>query len=68
MTNTELLEKVITSSGLKKNYIAEQMGITAYSLAKKIRNETEFKSSEIKKLCLILEINTLEDKDRIFFA
>lgn len=68
MTNTQLLEEIIQESGFKKSYIAKTIGLTAYGLAKKIKNETEFKSSEINGLCEILKISTLEDKERIFFA
>lgn len=68
MTNTELLEEAIKKSGLKKSYIAGKLGITAYSLAKKIRNENEFKSSEINILCNLLNIKSLEKKESIFFA
>lgn len=68
MTNTVLLEKKIEASGYKKSYIAKVIGITAYSLAKKIRNESEFKATEINVLCDLLRIDSLEEKERIFFA
>lgn len=68
MTNTDLLEKTIKDSGLKKNYLAERLGISAFSFAKKIRNENEFKASEINVLCELLNIKNLEIKENIFFA
>ena len=68
MTNTTLLEEKINDSGLKKSYIAKKIGITAFSLAKKIRNENEFKASEINGLCALLKIDSAEEKERIFFA
>ena len=68
MTNTTLLEEKINDSGLKKSYIAKTIGITAFSLAKKIRNENEFKASEINGLCILLKIDSAEEKERIFFA
>lgn len=68
MTNTELLEKKIEESGLKKSFIAQALSLSPYGLAKKINNETEFKTSEVDKLCKILNISTLTEKDRIFFA
>ena len=68
MTNTKLLEDVIANSGYKKSYIAKSIGITRYSLMKKIRNENEFKASEINGLCNLLNINSADDKVRIFFA
>ncbi len=68
MTNTKLLEKAIADSGYKKSYIAKRIGISAYALALKIRNENEFKVSEVRKLCDLLKIESAEEVDRIFFA
>ena len=69
MTNTELLEKKIDESGFKKSYIAKRIGLkSTYALSKKIRNENEFKATEINRLCELLKINSLEEKELIFFA
>lgn len=68
MTNTELLREKVKKSGLKLEFIAEQLGITRFSLAKKIENVTEFKTAEVQKLCSILRINDLQEKENIFFA
>lgn len=69
MTNTELLEKKIEESGYKRHFIAKAIGLkSAYGLAKKIHNETEFKAAEINALCELLKIDTLEEKEAIFFA
>lgn len=69
MTNTELLEEAIKDSGLKKSYIAKAIGLkSAFGLAKKIKNESEFKASEIDSLCELLKIESLERRNEIFFA
>ena len=68
MTNTAKLEEIIEKSGLKKSFIAKKIGLSAYGFAKKLRNETEFKSSEINGLCDLLKIDSLEEKESIFFA
>lgn len=68
MTNTELLNRIIKESGLKKKYIAERLGITGYGLQKKIENRSEFKSSEISILCELLGITSLKQKETVFFA
>lgn len=69
MTNTELLEKKIGDSGYKRSYIAKAIGLkSAYGLAKKVNNESEFKASEIQALCDLLKIESLEERDAIFFA
>lgn len=67
MTNTSLLERYIDESGYKKSFIAKQMGISAYTLAMKINNESEFKANEISVLCDLLKISA-DDKEAIFFA
>ena len=69
MTDTKLLEEKIAASGYKKSYIAKAIGLkSAYGLAKKIRNENEFKAGEINALCEILKISSLREKEKIFFA
>lgn len=68
MTNTALLERLIEDSGYKRSYIAKTLGITPYALAHKIHNRSEFKSSEISALCILLGIETLETKEAVFFA
>ena len=68
MTNTALLEEKITESGLKKSYIAKSIGLTPYGLTLKIRNVNEFKASEIDKICILLGIDSPEERCVIFFA
>lgn len=68
MTNTELLEKKIAESGYKKSYIAKMIGRSAYGLALKIQNKSEFTAKEIDVLCELLKIESLEEKENIFFA
>lgn len=67
MTDTRLLRNVIGLKGLKYKYLADELGITAYSLQKKLENDNEFKASEIKRLAEILDLS-LKEKDKIFFA
>lgn len=68
MVDTQKLSKKIDESGLKKYYIASRIGLTTYGLQKKINNQTQFKANEIEKLCILLKIKTLEEKEIIFFA
>lgn len=68
MTDTRRLEEKIAMSGLKLSYIANELGITYYSLSQKIHNKTEFKASEIKAMCNLLRINNLKEKEAIFFT
>lgn len=68
MTDTERLNKLIDESGYKRSYIAKYIGLSSFGLANKINNVYEFKTSEINGLCELLGIDSLEDKDAIFFV
>ena len=68
MTDTELLKSWIEKSGYKRKYIADMLDLTTYSLQMKVESKVEFKPSEINKLCALLKITSLRDKERIFFA
>ena len=67
MTNTKMLEAAIALSGLPKNIIAEKIGISRSAFFEKMRNESEFKATEIVKLQELLALTT-EERNRIFFA
>lgn len=68
MTDTKRLREIVNESGLKYQFIAEKMGLSRFGLMKKIENETEFKTSEVEKLCEILHIDSVEERMEIFFA
>ena len=68
MTNTEALNELIRKSGLKKKFLAEQLNLSAFGLQKKIENMYDFKSTEIAILCNLLKINSLKQKEEIFFT
>lgn len=67
MTNSVALRDAVDRSGLKYIKIAGEMGISSYTLQKKIDNETEFKASEIVKLSTLLSLSEAE-RSAIFFA
>lgn len=67
MTDTVALRKAVERSGLKYGSIAVSMGISAYTLQKKINNKVEFKASEIVKLSALLSLCEAE-RSAIFFA
>ena len=66
MTDTEALVNLIEKSGLKYKYIADQLGISYFSLNRKIYKVSEFKTSEVSKLCELLNIDSAKDKENIF--
>lgn len=67
MTDEILLRKKIQEKGFKINFIANELGLSSYGFLLKIQNKSEFKTSEVNRLCEILEINSLEEKEDIFF-
>lgn len=68
MVDTNLLNKKIEESGLKKEFIAKQLNITRAGFYKKATNGSDFTSGEIITLCKILSITKLSEKESIFFA
>ena len=68
MTNSELLKKIIEESGLKVGFIADFVGISRQLLWKKINNLTPFNQYEIDKMCDVLKITGLRQKEAVFFA
>lgn len=67
MTDSVALRSAIEKSGLKYSKIASEIGISSYTLQKKIDNITEFKASEIVKLTSLLSLKRSE-VNSIFFA
>lgn len=66
MTNTVELEVAIKRAGITKRELAGRLGLSEMGLYKKINNITEFKASEIYKICNILSIEDRK-RDLIFF-
>lgn len=67
MTNTELLEKAINQSGLKKGHIAEKLGLSRAGFHNCLTNKAEFKASHIAALRELLNLDT-DQCNAIFFA
>lgn len=67
MTDTKALRERISALGLKYKIIAQKLGISAYTLQRKIDNDVEFKVSEVDALASLLGLS-LREKDEIFFA
>lgn len=65
MTNTLKLKAAIMESGFNQERLAEMLGMTTATFNYKVNNKSEFKASEIKKLCEFLKIT---DVNTIFFA
>ena len=67
MLDSEKLKERVGASGLKKTFIAEQLGITYAGYNLKEKGDNEFTASEIQKLQKLLNLNDRDTK-RIFFA
>lgn len=68
MTNVQLLNEKIRQSGLKKSYIAAQIGIAPNTLTALLKNKAEFKASQIRTICEVLNIRDAAEIRAIFFA
>lgn len=68
MTNTKLLKEKIAEVGIKKGVMAEKLGLSRPGFTKKLNGQTDFKSEEILKMCEMLNITSLTERERIFFA
>ena len=68
MTNTGALRELIEKKGMKMKYVAEYLGLSAYGFQLKVENRQEFKTSEVAALCELLSINSVEEKENIFFV
>jgi len=67
MTDGLLFKELIKSKKITLEEIAAVVGITRQGLEKKLTNRSEFKVSELVKLCEFLNL-TEEQKQKIFFA
>ena len=68
MTNTELLEKKISESGKKKEYLASKCGLSRQGFKNCITNKAYFNTKQVKILCAELNIVSLKEREAIFFA
>jgi DNA-binding Xre family transcriptional regulator len=68
VTNTQLFLKILKEKNMKQKELAAAIGISRQSMSYKINNNREFVPSEIEKICSILGITDLEQRQAIFFA
>ena len=67
MPDTEKLKNAIANSGMKRKFIAKQLGISYYGLQKKVNGDTDFKGSEIALMRDILRLSN-DEAAEIFLA
>lgn len=68
MTDTTAFKVAVTSAGISYGEIAEQLGITRGSLYNKIHNRSDFRQLELYKLFDLLNLDTWEKRQAIFFV
>lgn len=67
MTNKKLLEEAIQQSGLKKSFIAQQLGMSRPTFNAYLKGKAEFRVTHMNILCDLLRINP-EQRETIFFG
>lgn len=67
MVKTELLRESISKSGLKLQFLADEIGITRQSLSSKIDGVYDFRLKEMAKLAKLIGLTTAE-RNNIFFS
>lgn len=68
MTNIDMLEDKIYLSGLKKGYIAAKIGVSPSTFSALLNNKSEFKASQIRDICTVLNITDDAEIKAIFFG
>lgn len=68
LINTKKLNDRIESSGIKKSYLADEMGISRQALWGKITNKAKFTPDEQQYLVGKLDIRTMKEFRDIFFS
>lgn len=68
MTNSELLKAKIKQCGISKGHICKKLDLSYGSLKKKLDGVVDFRLGEVETICNVLNINTMEEKNDIFFA
>lgn len=67
MTDNARLQELVKSSGIKKSFIAEKMGISYQGYVKKESGKSEFIASEIKVIKDLLHL-TNKEVTKIFLS
>lgn len=68
MTDTKLLEEKLRLTGLTKNQIAKQLGLSRSGLYLKTVGKRSFNQTELSKLADLLKIKSMKEFNDIFFA
>lgn len=67
MTDTKEFKVALIRNGITAGELADKVNLSRQSLSYKMNNIREFTSSEIAKICEVLNLDIAE-KERIFFG
>lgn len=67
MTDRKLLEQAIQESGLKKNHIAQALGMSRPTFNNYMEGRQEFRVTHMNTLCDLLKIDPAK-REAIFFG
>lgn len=68
MVNTQLLDDAIRKSGKSRTHLAKKCNMSIQTFRLKRRNVYPFSTDDVETLCDELDIKTLTQKEKIFFA
>ena len=65
--NTNLLKSELLKNNITMQDLADELGLSYWSLTKKVNGEYDFKQGEIQKIAKILKLSS-EEINQIFFS
>ena len=68
MVDLQLLESYVVKSGLKKAYIAQELGVTREMLWRYLSGKSKLTTGVSSQLSKILGIETAKEREAVFFA
>ena len=66
MGNPQYLDEVIVASGKKRSYLANKLGVSRPTFAKKVKDPSSFTNLQTEILCSELNITKVSEKQKIF--
>lgn len=68
MVNTKLLKEKLEKSGLRTGFICKALKISRKTFYNRVNGVYPFRTPEVEKLCELLHITSLREKNDIFFS
>jgi transcriptional regulator with XRE-family HTH domain len=68
MADLVRINRIIIESGMKKEFVAEKLGMSPTSLSNKLAGRTPFTIKEANAFCELFGITDAEEMRKLFFA